>query len=41
MDTYVWTIKLWYVYTPEQKMQILSKLKRQVMRALNMRERDT
>ena len=41
IDTYVQTIKLWYVYSLERRKQILSKLKRQVMRALNMREKDT
>ena len=41
IDMYVWTIKLWYVYLPEQRKQILLKLKRQVMHALNMREGDT
>ena len=41
IDTYARMIKLWYVYLPKQRKQILSKLKRQVMRALNMREGDT
>ena len=38
---YIRTIKLWYIYLPERRKQILSKLKRQVMCALNMREEDT
>ena len=41
IDTYVRTIKLWYFYLPKQRKQIFSKLKRQVIRALNMREGDT
>ena len=41
IDTYTRTIKLWYVYLPEQRNQIFLKLKRQVILALNVRERDT
>ena len=41
IDMYIRTIKLWYVYSPERRKQILSKLKQQVMRALNKREGDT
>ncbi len=41
IDTYVRMIRLWYIYLPEQRKQIFSKLERQVMRALNMKEGDT
>lgn len=41
IDTYLRTLKMWYKYEVERKRQILSKLKRQVMRAFNIREEDT
>ena len=41
IDTYIRTIKLWYIYLPERRKQIFSKLKLQVIRALNMRKGDT
>lgn len=41
IDTYIRTIKLWYVYSSKKRKPILSKLNWQVMCTLNMRERDT
>ena len=41
IDTYVQTIKLWYAYLLEQRKQIFSKLKRPILCALNMKEKNT
>ena len=41
IDKYIWTIKLWYAYLLKQRKQIFSKFKRQVICALNMKEKDT
>ena len=39
-DIYVWILRLWYNYKVEQRQQIISKLRRQVMRALNIKVGD-
>ena len=41
LDTYVRTLRLWYDYKIEQRQQIMSKLKRQVIQALNIKAGDT
>ncbi len=41
IDTYIRTLRLWYDYKLERRQQIVAKLKRQVMRALNITVRDT
>ncbi len=41
IDKYVRIPRLWYDYKMERGQQILSKLKRQVMRALNIKAGDT
>ena len=40
-DTYVRILKLWYNYKGEQRQQIMSKLKQQVMQTLNIKVGDT
>ncbi len=41
IDTYIRTLRLWYDYKLEQRQQIVAKLKRQVMRTLNITVGDT
>ncbi len=41
IDTYIRTLRLWYDYKLERRQQIVAKLKRQIMRALNITIRDT
>ena len=41
IDTYIRTLRLWYDYKLEWRQQIIVKLKRQVMRALNITLGDT
>ncbi len=41
IDTYIWTLRLWYDYKLERRQQIIVKLKRQVMPALNIMVGDT
>ncbi len=41
IDTYLQTLRLWYDYKVERRQQIISKLKRQVMRAMNIKARDS
>ncbi len=40
IDTYIRTLRLWYDYKLERRQQIVAKLKRQVIRALNISVRN-